>query len=116
MQGRELINTTNLLYNTKSWSLVKRWPYDDFMVLEIVSAVGEKRFVAYSYFIPSTVSPSLLYIKLWQGIRAFMGLSQEGAFIAIAERELKSADSKAKVVETMQLLTEQGYEKVFKGE
>lgn len=116
VQGRELINTTNLLYNTKSWSIVQRWSYDKFTVLQIVNAAGEKRFVAYSYFIPSTVSPALLYIKLWQGIRAFMGLSQQGAFIAIAEREVKSKDTKASVVETMKRLTEQGYNQVFQGD
>jgi exosortase A len=113
VQGQELINTTNLEYNKNAWTVIQKTNYQQYVLVEIVSSRGEKRFIAYSYFIPSTTTASRLHIKLKQAFEALLGESRGGAYIAVSALQSKGNSAQEVVTAKMNSLIEQGYEGIF---
>lgn len=113
IQGSELVNTTNLEYNHDDWTFDQAWVENGFRVVSIVNSSGVKRYVAYSYMLPGISTPKKLKIKLKQAVDAFLGNSQEGAFIAISVVENEAKNSRLHLNQTMQSYLDQGYNGLF---
>jgi exosortase A len=81
VQGQELINSNNKLFNFKQWSIEQKQDYAQFKTLTITNIRGLKRLLAYTYVTPSLTSPSSLKIKLSQAFEALSGRPQLGMLV-----------------------------------
>ena len=84
MQGRELINSNNKLFNFNKWSVESKFDYGQFKMITITNISGHKRLLAYTYSTRWLTSASALEIKLSQAVEALSGQPQLGFFIALS--------------------------------
>ncbi|MFT5312736.1 MAG: exosortase A [Paraglaciecola sp.] len=84
VQGQELINSNNKLFNYKQWSIEKKQDYGQFKTLTITNSSGGKRLLAYTYVTPWLTSPSSLKIKLSQAVEALSGRPQLGMLVMLS--------------------------------
>lgn len=85
IQGQELINSTNSIYDGKKWTIVSSQTLGDYVLLEITNTAGEFRLIAYTYATSWIVSPSALKVKLSQAIQAFLGIPQTGLVVVLSK-------------------------------
>lgn len=84
VQGQELINSNNKLFNFKQWSIEQKQDHAQFKTLTIINSRGGKRLLAYTYVTPWHTSASLLEIKLSQAFEALSGRPQLGMFVMLS--------------------------------
>lgn len=114
IQGSELINSTNLEFNKKAWSLSNIDRHSDFVVVTIVNTAGTQRHIAYTYLTPLGASAAPLKVKLQQIIQAMRGGTQDAGFVAVSQITRVNQDSKQEVIDRMQQIIAMGYAKVFR--
>jgi exosortase A len=84
VQGQELINSNNRLFNFKQWSIEQTQDYGQFKTLTITNVRGQKRLLAYTYVTPWLTSASALKIKLSQAFEALSGRPQLGMLVMLS--------------------------------
>lgn len=84
VQGQELINSNNKLFNYKRWSIEQKQDYGQFKTLTITNINGGKRLLAYTYVTPWFTSASSLKIKLSQAVEALSGRAQLGMLVMLS--------------------------------
>ncbi|GAB5381779.1 MAG: exosortase A [Aliiglaciecola sp.] len=89
LQGQELINAVNSLYNIENWSIVKDDRNERYRVIEITDVAGNRRLLAYSYVTPWHMTHKALEIKLVQAIQAILGQPQNG-FVLFISKQLEN--------------------------
>lgn len=85
IQGRELINGANHLYNIERWSIVTSQVKDNYRIVEIIDNFGQKRLMAYSYVTPWHMTHKSIEIKLTQAIQAVLGQPQTGYLLVVSK-------------------------------
>ncbi|MCC2614857.1 exosortase A [Aestuariibacter halophilus] len=81
--GKEMISSTNHIFDRNYWILVKRTPFEKFELLELINSEEKKVAVAYGYATQWIISPDEWKVKLIQAVQAFLGEPQRGVLIAI---------------------------------
>jgi len=84
VQGQELINSNNRLFNFKQWSIEQTQDYGQFKTLTITNVRGQKRLLAYTYVTPWLTSASALKVKLSQAFEALSGRHQLGMLVMLS--------------------------------
>ena len=92
VQGQELINSENKLFNFHTWSLVKNTSHGQFNTMEITNLAGQRRLLAYTFVTPWVASPSALKVKLYQAVQALLGIPQSG-FVLVMSVEVDEGTS-----------------------
>lgn len=85
IQGRELINGANHLFNIERWSIVKSEVKENYRIVEIIDNFGRKRILAYSYVTPWHMSHKSVEIKLTQAVQALLGQPQIGYLFVVSK-------------------------------
>ncbi|MCV2886045.1 exosortase A [Aestuariibacter sp. AA17] len=86
VQGQELINAENKLYNFTKWSIVNSHNEANYRVLELTNFAGDSRILAYTFVTEGITSPSSMKVKLYQAVQALFGIPQAG-YALIVSRE-----------------------------
>ncbi|WP_081587520.1 exosortase A [Paraglaciecola arctica] len=84
VQGQELINSNNKMFNVKKWSIEEKQDYAQFKTLTIINIQGRKRLLAYTYVTPWLTSASSIKIKLSQAFEALSGRPQLGMLVMLS--------------------------------
>ena len=91
IQGQELINETNIIYNGERWTIVSNVNHGSFRLIQITNTGGKFRLIAYSYANSWMVSPSAIKVKLSQAFQAFLGIPQTG-IVLIMSKEMTNVN------------------------
>lgn len=88
-EGKELISSSNALFDKESWSRQTEYAHvlgEDFNVglLEIVSALGQKRLVLYWYQLDGAAYASRFKAKIYQAFDVMVSGNGGGALIALS--------------------------------
>jgi exosortase A len=103
VQGQELINSNNILFNFKQWSIEQTQDYGQFKTLTITNVRGQKRLLAYSYVTPWLTSASSLKIKLSQAFEALSGRPQLGMLVVLSLPLIKEQQDTQTLVDAARL-------------
>lgn len=98
IQGKELINGSNKLYNIERWSIVSDDANERFRTLEIIDNHGRSRLLTYAYVTPWHVTHKSMEIKLAQALQALVGQPQNG-FILVMSKPLKDRKIDKQILE-----------------
>lgn len=93
IQGRELINGANHLFNIERWSIVESEVRENYRIVEIIDNFGRKRLLAYSYVTPWHVSHKSIEIKLTQAVQALFGQPQIGYLLVVSKAIRTKSDA-----------------------
>ncbi|MEP4889835.1 MAG: exosortase A [Aliiglaciecola sp.] len=94
IQGQELINGRNKLYNIEQWSIVSEDSNPTYRSMQIIDNYGNKRLLTYTYVSPWRVTHKSLEIKLVQAIQALLGQAQNGYLIVLSVPDSKKEQTK----------------------
>ncbi|WP_342804803.1 exosortase A [Alteromonas sp. M12] len=94
IQGQELINGRNKLYNIEKWSIVSEDRNPTYRSMQIIDNYGNKRLLSYTYVTPWRVTHKSLEIKLVQAIQALFGQAQNGYLIMLSVPDDKNEKTK----------------------
>lgn len=98
-QDRELINSSNRLFNQRGWSALSEQVFEHFSVLEIGNAAGGRRLLAYAYINAWMTTPAGWKIKATQALQALAGQPQPGLFVAMSMPLERTAQGKEAFVQ-----------------
>lgn len=85
IQGQELINGRNKIYNIERWSIVTDDANERFRTLEVIDNYGRSRLMTYAYVTPWHVTHKSLEIKLVQALQALIGQPQNGFVLVLSK-------------------------------
>ncbi|GAA0856919.1 exosortase A [Aliiglaciecola litoralis] len=98
IQGQELINGRNTLYNIERWSIVSDDANERFRTLEITDVYGRNRLLTYAYVTPWHVTHKAIEIKLVQAVQALIGQPQNG-YILVMSKPIEKRDLDKRLLE-----------------
>lgn len=84
VQGQELINSKNKMFNFNKWSIEEKRDYSQFKTLSIINLQGRKRLLAYTYVTPWLTSANSVKVKLSQALEALSGRPQLGMLVMLS--------------------------------
>ncbi|MDF2177286.1 exosortase A [Aliiglaciecola sp. CAU 1673] len=114
-QDAELINSRNKVFNHKGWSKLSEQVFERFTVLEISSASGNRRLLAYAYANDWMTSPSGWKIKAVQALQALLGQPQPGLFVAMSIPVSQASDYRQAFVSEAQAFFSKDMEAMLGG-